>query len=116
MELVKTTAIVCIFAVNDVCRCCSLDGEKLDYPIESVSSHLRVLAEGEGDLTSKIDIQTNDETGTLSNWFNQFIESTRALILGIKKSSVQIDKIAAETSSKASDVAKRRQINCSLLS
>jgi methyl-accepting chemotaxis protein len=63
------------------------------------------LAEGEGDLTSKIDIHTNDETGTLSNWFNQFIESTRKLILGIKESGIQIDKIAAETAVKANEVA-----------
>lgn len=106
MELVKTTAIVCILLLMMFAVVAYLMAKSLITPIESVSSHLRVLAEGEGDLTSKIDIQTNDETGTLSNWFNQFIESTRALILGIKKSSVQIDKIAAETSSKASDVAK----------
>ncbi|MCS7488209.1 MULTISPECIES: methyl-accepting chemotaxis protein [Marinomonas] len=106
MELVKTTAIVCILLLMMFAVVAYLMAKSLITPIESVSSHLRVLAEGEGDLTSKIDIQTNDETGTLSNWFNQFIESTRALILGIKKSSMQIDKIAAETTSKASDVAK----------
>ncbi|WP_418138769.1 methyl-accepting chemotaxis protein [Marinomonas sp. RS-M-Aa-14] len=106
MELVKTTAIVCILLLLVFAVVAYLMAKSLITPIESVSSHLRVLAEGEGDLTSKIDIETNDETGTLSNWFNQFIESTRALILGIKKSSMQIDKIAAETSSKASDVAQ----------
>ncbi|MGO2356103.1 MAG: methyl-accepting chemotaxis protein [Marinomonas foliarum] len=67
---------------------------------------MQTLAEGEGDLTSQIEINTNDETGTLSNWFNQFIESTRKLIVGIKKSSIQIDKIAAETSAKANEVAQ----------
>ncbi|WP_417526755.1 methyl-accepting chemotaxis protein [Marinomonas shanghaiensis] len=106
MELIKTTAIVCILLLLVFAVVAYMMAKSLITPIESVSSHLRVLAEGEGDLTSKIDIQTNDETGTLSNWFNQFIESTRALILGIKKSSMQIDKIAAETSSKASDVAQ----------
>jgi methyl-accepting chemotaxis protein len=106
MELIKTTAIVCILLLLVFAVVAYMMAKSLITPIESVSSHLHVLAEGEGDLTSKIDIQTNDETGTLSNWFNQFIESTRALILGIKKSSMQIDKIAAETSSKASDVAQ----------
>jgi len=106
MELIKTTGIVCILLLLVFAVVAYMMAKSLITPIESVSSHLRVLAEGEGDLTSKIDIQTNDETGTLSNWFNQFIESTRALILGIKKSSMQIDKIAAETSSKASDVAQ----------
>ena len=105
VELVKTTAIVCILLLILFGFVAFLMARSMITPIESVSDHLRVLAEGEGDLTSKIDINTNDETGVLSNWFNQFVGSTRALILGIKQSSTQIDKIAAETSLKASDVA-----------
>ena len=105
VELVKTTAIVCVLLLILFGFVAFLMARSMITPIESVSDHLRVLAEGEGDLTSKIDINTNDETGVLSNWFNQFVGSTRALILGIKQSSTQIDKIAAETSLKASDVA-----------
>ena len=105
VELVKTTAIVCVLLLILFGFVAFLMARSMITPIESVSDHLRVLAEGEGDLTSKIDINTNDETGVLSNWFNQFVGSTRALILGIKHSSTQIDKIAAETSLKASDVA-----------
>lgn len=105
VELVKTTAIVCVLLLILFGFVAFLMARSMITPIESVSDHLRVLAEGEGDLTSKIDINTNDETGVLSNWFNQFVGSTRALILGIKQSSTQIDNIAAETSLKASDVA-----------
>ncbi|RNF50945.1 methyl-accepting chemotaxis protein [Marinomonas hwangdonensis] len=105
VELVKTTAIVCVLLLILFGFVAFWMARSMITPIESVSDHLRVLAEGEGDLTSKIDIKTNDETGVLSNWFNQFVGSTRALILGIKQSSTQIDKIAAETSLKASDVA-----------
>ncbi|WP_191601154.1 methyl-accepting chemotaxis protein [Marinomonas algicola] len=106
VELVQTTAIVCVLLLIVFGLVAFLMAKSLITPIESVSSHLRTLAEGEGDLTSKIDINTNDETGTLSNWFNQFIESTCKLILGIKQSSSHIDQIAAETSLKASEVAQ----------
>jgi methyl-accepting chemotaxis protein len=104
-ELIKTTAIVCVLLLIVFGIVAYLMAKSLITPIQSVSNHLRTLAEGEGDLTSKIDIHTNDETGTLSNWFNQFIESTRKLILGIKESGIQIDKIAAETAVKANEVA-----------
>tara|TARA_R110001632_G_scaffold7382_1_gene29343 strand:- start:110863 stop:112824 length:1962 start_codon:yes stop_codon:yes gene_type:complete len=104
-ELIKTTAIVCVLLLIVFGVVAYLMAKSLITPIQSVSNHLRTLAEGEGDLTSKIDIHTNDETGTLSNWFNQFIESTRKLILGIKESGIQIDKIAAETAVKANEVA-----------
>ncbi|UTW01014.1 methyl-accepting chemotaxis protein [Marinomonas rhizomae] len=105
-KLIKTTIIVCILLLIVFGFVAYIMSKKLITPIESVSNHLRILAEGEGDLTSQIEIKTKDETGTLSNWFNQFIESTRLLIVGIKRSGMQIDKIAAETSAKASDVAK----------
>ena len=105
-ELIKTTAIVCILLLLAFGIVAYLMAQNLITPIQSVSNHLRTLAEGEGDLTSKIKINTNDETGTLSNWFNQFIESTRKLILGIKESGVQIDKIAAETAIKANEVSQ----------
>ncbi|WP_235963260.1 methyl-accepting chemotaxis protein [Marinomonas colpomeniae] len=105
-ELIKTTAIVCILLLMVFGVVAYLMAKNLITPIQSVSNHLRTLAEGEGDLTSKIEIQTNDETGLLSNWFNQFIESTRKLILGIKLSSIEMDKVTAETSVKAREVAE----------
>ncbi|MEO9273212.1 methyl-accepting chemotaxis protein [Marinomonas sp. 5E14-1] len=105
-ELIKTTIIVCVLLLIAFSIIVYFMAKALITPIENVSSHLQVLAEGEGDLTSKIEINTNDETGTLANWFNQFVESTCKLILGIKNSSVEIDHIAAETAAKANEVAE----------
>ncbi len=105
-ELIKTTIIVCILLLLVFGVVAYLMAKNLITPIQSVSNHLKTLAEGEGDLTSKIAIQTNDETGTLSNWFNQFIESTCKLMLGIKDSSVKIDSVVAETAVKANEVAQ----------
>jgi len=105
-ELITNTTIVCILLLVAFGLVAYLMSKSLITPIQSVSNHLRTLAEGEGDLTSKIKIKTNDETGALSNWFNQFIESTRKLILGIKESGTQIDKIAAETAIKANEVSQ----------
>jgi len=104
-ELIETTIIVCIVLLLLFALVAFLMAKSLITPIESVSNHLQILAEGEGDLTSKIEIQSNDETGILSNWFNQFIDSTRNLISGIKDSGMQIDKIAADTAVKANEVA-----------
>jgi len=104
-EQVETTVIICILLLAVFAFVAFFMAKSLITPIESVSNHLQILAEGEGDLTSKIDIQSNDETGILSNWFNQFIDSTRNLISGIKDSGMQIDKIAADTAVKANEVA-----------
>ncbi|BFM48721.1 methyl-accepting chemotaxis protein [Marinomonas sp. THO17] len=105
-ELIQTTVVVCVILLFVCFAVAFVISKGLVTPIESVSSHLKILAEGEGDLTSKIEIENKDETGELSGWFNQFIDSTRRLMLGIKKSSSQIDKVAADTASKAQQVAQ----------
>ncbi|WP_394183601.1 methyl-accepting chemotaxis protein [Marinomonas posidonica] len=104
-ELITTTIIVCVLLLLVCILVAFVISKGLVTPIESVSNHLKILAEGEGDLTSKIETQSKDETGVLSNWFNQFIDSTRQLIVGIKQSSQKMDKVSAETSQKASEVA-----------
>ncbi|WP_427978202.1 methyl-accepting chemotaxis protein [Agarivorans sp.] len=43
------------------------------HSIAQVTDSLREIAEGEGDLTVRIDYQGKDEIATLVHWFNQFI-------------------------------------------
>ncbi|WCN14606.1 HAMP domain-containing protein [Marinomonas mediterranea] len=106
IELIKTTILVSSVLLIAFILLSFFIAKRLITPIESVSGHLRVIAEGEGDLTAKIDTDSNDETGVLSNWFNQFIEATRKLIQDIKHSSIEIDDTAAKTAEKAHDVAR----------
>jgi methyl-accepting chemotaxis protein len=42
--------------------------------LESNVERMKDLAEGEGDLTKRIEIVTKDEIGELSRWFNTFME------------------------------------------
>lgn len=105
MELIQTTIVVCIVLLLIFALISYFMATRLIAPIERVSSSLKNIAEGEGDLTAKIDIQSKDETGVLSDWFNQFLESTRALIADIKSSNAEITEVAEQTSSKAHQVA-----------
>ena len=43
-------------------------------PINDVTERIRDIAEGEGDLTKRLDASTKDELGELSDWFNTFVE------------------------------------------
>ena len=104
-ELITATVIACVIVLALCLLAAIFLAKGLVTPIESVSSQLKVLAEGEGDLTAKIDTQNNDETGVLSGWFNQFIDSTRSLMLSIKQSSQQMNNVVSQTSSKAQQVA-----------
>ncbi|SCY89175.1 methyl-accepting chemotaxis sensory transducer with Cache sensor [Desulfoluna spongiiphila] len=49
-------------------------------PINGVVHGLRDIAEGEGDLTLRLPVNTQDEIGQLSSWFNNFIEKLQRIV------------------------------------
>jgi len=49
-------------------------------PIAKVAAGLKDIAQGEGDLTVRLAVTSNDEVGELSKWFNIFMEKLLAII------------------------------------
>jgi len=60
-------------------------------PILKVVSGLEDIAQGEGDLTMKLDIKGKSEIGELAQWFNLFIEKLRGIIRDVKVNSTSLD-------------------------
>ncbi len=52
----------------------------------SVTATLKDVAQGEGDLTRRIQIRSKDEIGELSRWFNVFIDRLQSMISDISQS------------------------------
>ncbi len=53
-------------------------------PLGSILSRLRDIARGEGDLTQRIHLSSNDELGRLAREFNYFIDHIHQLIKDVK--------------------------------
>ena len=49
-------------------------------PVNRTMEMIKDIAEGEGDLTKRVSITTNDEIGELGSWFNIFIEKLQEII------------------------------------
>ena len=92
-------------------------------PINNVTSGLKDIAEGEGDLTKRLQIKNQDEIGDLSYWFNTFINKVHEIIAELYKSAGQLDTSsknltqisdmmtqgANQTSEKATTVSKNSE-------
>lgn len=52
----------------------------ISRPLYAMNHMLKNIAEGEGDLTKKLSVDTKDELGTLSLWFNVFIDNIKRII------------------------------------
>ncbi len=49
-------------------------------PLASVGAILKDIASGEGDLTRRIEVASEDEIGEMAKWFNLFIEKLQGII------------------------------------
>jgi methyl-accepting chemotaxis protein len=56
------------------------------------------IAEGEGDLTKRIEIASKDEIAELAGWFNTFLEKLQAMIQKIANNATQVDHSSTELS------------------
>ncbi len=56
---------------------------KISKPINEMVDKIKDLAQGEGDLTVKVNVDSKDELGTMALYFNQFTEKLRILIKNV---------------------------------
>jgi methyl-accepting chemotaxis protein len=59
-------------------------------PIKKTSELLREIAEGEGDLTCRLEKKSKDEIGELSEWFNLFISKIQNIIREVQANAHEL--------------------------
>jgi methyl-accepting chemotaxis protein len=76
--------------------CAWLSTRAIVRPVKQVAASLRDIAEGEGDLTVRLKVNSKDELGMLAHWFNQFIENMDKLIAQISDSAGKLGGSSAD--------------------
>jgi methyl-accepting chemotaxis protein len=79
-------------------------------PVQSLAGHLKDIAEGEGDLTRRVEVQTEDEIGELGATFNRFVESIQQDVASIGDQAISLANASQhlfELSSEMSDTTER---------
>lgn len=74
-------------------------------PLESMTSGLRDIAQGEGDLTRRLAVNSSDEIGEASTVFNQMMDKFRDLIEHVRESASQVSSASRDLSSSTQRVA-----------
>lgn len=70
--------------------------KKISEPLVHTSDMLQDIAQGEGDLTRRLDVVSKDEVGSLSKWFNLFIERLHSIIADIRGNAQKVDDSSSE--------------------
>ncbi|MBN1782767.1 methyl-accepting chemotaxis protein [bacterium] len=72
-------------------------------PVGKVVTIMKDVAQGEGDLTKRIEIAVHDEIGELASWFNVFIDKLHEIISQVKLNTEEVTA-AVNTISNASAI------------
>ncbi|PIW62955.1 methyl-accepting chemotaxis protein [Shewanella sp. CG12_big_fil_rev_8_21_14_0_65_47_15] len=82
-------------------------------PLSRVSQALARIADGNGDLTQRIEIDTQDEVGVLAGSFNRFVGSQHQLISHIRHLAAELDADAerslATTQTSVAELQRQQQ-------
>jgi len=106
-------------------------GKRITGPVRNAGKMLKDAAEGEGDLTRRLEVDTKDEVGEMAHWFNVFIGNLQEIVrqvvdnakrigesaVGLAGISDQMNNGAEQTSGKANGVAAAaEQMNANMTS
>ena len=74
-------------------------------PLSRMLHMLKDIAEGEGDLTRRLEADRTDEFGELSRWFNRFVDNIHAIISQVAGNTGQVSAAANQLQSTAEQIA-----------
>ncbi len=89
--LAMGAAVVLIFAIT--------------IPLKQVSSMLQDIAEGDGDLTQRLTVASQDELGDVATWFNHFVGKLQQMIGEIAENSKTLALSSGDLRGLASQMA-----------
>jgi methyl-accepting chemotaxis protein len=71
---------------------------KVFKPVKTIAAAMKDVAQGDGDLTQRLEIDSDDEVGTMAREFNRFSDRIQQLIAHANQSSEQVNGAADRVS------------------
>jgi methyl-accepting chemotaxis protein len=78
---------------------------QITKPITKVLDMIKDVAQGEGDLTKRLEINSKDEIGDLAKWFNTFMDKLHDIIYQVALNTEQLASAANEISASAEQLS-----------
>ncbi|MCW2290983.1 methyl-accepting chemotaxis protein [Pseudomonas sp. BIGb0408] len=93
-EFRLSAAIATLIAVALIIALLGVLIRVLMQPLTTMGKAMEDIARGEGDLTKRLAIQSNDEFGALASSFNRFVERIHTSIREVSSATAQVNEVA----------------------
>ncbi|RBW46752.1 chemotaxis protein [Psychromonas sp. B3M02] len=98
IALIVLTIVIVVFAASRMVR-----------PIKGMADNLNDIAQGEGDLTLRLQINGQDEIAQLGRSFNLFVDKLQNTISDINTATLGINQAGRDMNSQSSEIASQLQ-------
>ncbi len=79
-------------------------------PINTLLERVKDLSSGDGDLTKRVEINSNDELGEVARYINLFIDKIRSTIIKSQRTAHQVDSTGNELDKSSQKISKSATI------
>ncbi len=97
VKILYSIVSVLVFLVICSVLCAVFMSRKISKPLKNVSSLLKDISEGDGDLTQRLPVNGSDETAMLSLYFNKTMQKINSVMVSVKEISsavqMQIEQV-----------------------
>ncbi|MBU2429351.1 MAG: methyl-accepting chemotaxis protein, partial [Proteobacteria bacterium] len=112
-QMIKYLVIVFILGIFLILPFAIVFSNTLTKPISEVVNGLQDAAEGEGDLTKRLKVNSHDEIGELARWFNIFMEKLQMMIKSISENTNDLTRSTGNLFTISSQMSENAdQISC----
>ncbi|MCB9876730.1 MAG: methyl-accepting chemotaxis protein [Planctomycetes bacterium] len=80
--------------------------QRLVRPIQATADALHNIADGDGDLTARLDDSAGDEVGELARWFNAFLTKLRGSVQQVEQKANDVQTAADSLTVSANQLAR----------
>jgi methyl-accepting chemotaxis protein len=78
-------------------------------PLDETVALLRDIAEGDGDLTRRLEVRSDDEIGQMARWFNTFVDRLSSIIGNVRLTAGHVTGASQQLSGAAAQLASGTQ-------
>jgi len=98
--------VACSIAILIAIACAVLITRSITVPLGNMRSIIQDIAQGEGDLTKRLDASSKDELGETSQWFNVFVDKLHGIISQVAQTTHQVAAASSQLHATAKQMAE----------
>jgi len=105
-----TGLVMLVFAVLSCAAAWTVVQRQLVHPLRGLSLRIQDIAEGEGDLTRRIEVKGKNEIDEVGIWFNAFLDKLQDMMRQVKDTTRQLTDASGSLTRSADGMAEGAEV------